>query len=396
MNKSKYDFILFEHLYNVENHYKDLVILANLLQKAGYKVAIADVFKEAKLCKVDNIPHISLDIDCPKGFRTLKTYNRKRSGWVNLYYRIRKDIYIYKILKKLKGMASNIYIGSLTLATPAFFFTAFDKNTNYFMWALRSAHVLNWKNDKIGLYHFISKALYRNIHKYKKLNLIVSNDLIKEEFVELVGMDVNRLILRPERVIKKKQLTKGKGIKAQSLSLLYIGTLRASKNVEFCIEAIKRLNDRRITYTIAGRCKSDNNYNEKIKKAIKDIPNIIRIDRYIPDEEYEELMRNCDCLVLCDNKEKSCASNGTMIEALLQGKPIIAPDYDPFKYEIEKYGVGMLYRYNDVDSLCEIISTALNDGVEHLKDNIASYQENFIEDNVVQKLTEQFKKNEVF
>ena len=59
----KYDFLLLEHLYTVENHYKDLGILAHLLKKVGFKVAIVDVFKEAELCKVGDIPHLSLDID---------------------------------------------------------------------------------------------------------------------------------------------------------------------------------------------------------------------------------------------------------------------------------------------------------------------------------------------
>lgn len=391
----KYDFLLLEHLYTVENHYKDLGILAHLLKKVGFKVAIVDVFKEAELCKVGDIPHLSLDIDCPELFRTLKTYTKKRSGWVNLYYRVRKDIYLYKILKRLKGMAPNIYLGSMTLATPAFFFNAFDSNTNYFMWALRSSYVLNWKNDKIGLFHFISKALYKNIHKHKNLNLIVSNKLIKDEFVEHVGVEQNRIVLRPERVIKEKCLIEGKKNKENSLSLLFIGTLRPSKNVEFCIEAIKRLNDKRITYTVAGRCKSDKKYSEKISKLSENVQNVYRIDRFIPNEEYEELIRNCDFLILCDKKESSCASNGTMSEALLHGKPIIAPDYDPFKYEVEKYGVGILYQHNDVDSLCETILTALNKGTDPFKENILSYQENFIEGSVVCKLKEQLKENDI-
>lgn len=391
----KFDFLLFEHLYNVQNHYKDLGILARLLQKAGYRVAIVDVFKEAELCNIGDIPHISLGIDCPREFRSVRTYIRKKNGLVNLYYRVKKDIYLYKIIKSLSGIAPNIYIGSMTLATPIFFFMAFEKHTNYYMWALRSAYVLNWKNSKLGFYNFISRSLYKIIHKCKNLHLIVSNELIKKEFEEVVGIEDDRLILRPERIIKERQVIAGKGVKGSSLNLLYIGTLRAEKNIEFCIEAMKKISDNRISYTIAGRCKSDNNYNDKIKQLTKDVPNIYRIDRYIPDEEYEQLMSDCDFLVLCDKQQASCASNGTMTEALLHGKPIIAPDFNPFKYEVEKYGVGMLYLYNDVDSLCETILKALNDGVESFKDNIASYQNNFIEENVAHKLTKQLKKNEV-
>ena len=160
-------------------------------------------------------------------------------------------------------------------------------------------------------------------------------------------------------------------------------------------EAMKRLNDSRITYTIAGRCKQDTKYNKKIEELSSSLSNINRIDRYIPDTEYEDMISNCDFLVLCDEKQASCASNGTMTEALLHGKPIIAPDFNPFKYEVEKYGVGMLYRYNDVDSLCVTIQKALNEGVEPYITNISSYQEIYLEDYVVNKLKEQLEKNDI-
>ena len=39
----KYDFVLFENAYDIENHYKDLSLLAKILKKAGYTVAIANV-----------------------------------------------------------------------------------------------------------------------------------------------------------------------------------------------------------------------------------------------------------------------------------------------------------------------------------------------------------------
>lgn len=389
----KYDFVLFENLYNVENHYKDLCILAGLLKEAGYSVAIVDAFKEAELCHIDDIPHISLNVKCNSIFKTPQVYTQSTSGFKNLIYRVKKDIYLYKVIKKLQGIAPNIYLGSMTLATPIFFFKAFEKHTNYYMWALRSAHVLNWKKGKLGLYNIISKLLYRNIHRCKNLRLIVSNELIKKEFEEIVGIENKRLILRPERTITEKRFIKGKGEKGQSLNLLFIGTLRPFKNVEFCLEALKKIRDARISYTIAGRCKNNKAYNEMISKKVAEIPNVNRIDRYISDDEYEQLISECDFLVLCDKKQTSCASNGTMTEALLHGKPIIAPDFNPFKEEIEKYHVGLMYHYQDIDSMCETIEDALMEGALSFKDSILLYQEKFIEKNVVDSLKGQIKSN---
>lgn len=389
----KYDFILFENLFSVENHYKDLGILVTLLKEAGYNVAIADAFKEEALCKIDDVPHLSINISCPSLFKVPNTYSEKLSGWKSLYFRIKKDIYLYKVIKYLNGMAPNIYIGSMTLATPAFFFKAFTSKNHYYMWALRSAHVLNWKTGGMSFYSLVSRLLYKNVINNSNLRLIVSNELIKKEFINNVGINDKRLILRPERFIEEKRCVKGLGQKGKTLHLLFIGTLRPFKNVEFCINAIRQLNNPNIYYTIAGRCKNDKQYNENIAKLCSDLPNVNRIDKFISDEEYEKLMNECDFLVLCDKKQKSCASNGTMTEALLHGKPIIAPDFDPFKYEVEKNGTGLLYKYGCVDSLSSIITLAYEEGPSVFLESISQCQDYYLKTNVIKDIRNQIEHN---
>lgn len=385
----KYDFVLFEHLYNVQNHYKDLSNLAILLRTAGYKVAIADAFKEADLCKIEGVPHISMNIKCPKEFKTPRTYEPKKSALRKFYDRIRKDIYMYRVIKKLNDFAPNIYAGSLTLATPVFFMKAFNHNNTYYMWALRSSHVLTWKNSIRSFLSIVSKLLYNNITNNSNLRLIISNQLILQEFIEKVGVERNRLIMRPERFLMKKTFNNIFYTKKKDLHLLFIGTLRAFKNVEFCIESLKKLHNPNIFYTIAGRCKTDVAYNKKVERLISDMPNVHRIDRYIPEEEYNRLMEECDFLILCDKTQASCASNGTMSEALLMGKPIIAPNINPFKYEVETYGVGYLYKYGDIDSLCSILLKAQDQGTEQFREKLATYQDMFMLDRVAEDLKEQ-------
>lgn len=385
----KYDFVLFEHLYNVQNHYKDLSNLAILLKTAGYKVAIVDAFKEADLCKVNGIPHISLDINCPKEFKSPRAYEPKKSALKKFCDRIQKDIYIYKVIKQLNNVASNIYIGSLTPATYTLFVKAFNANTVYYMWALRSSYLLKWKKPNLGGLSIISLFLFRNVKKYQNLRLIVSNQLIKKEFIEKVGIEHTRLLQRPERFIVKKNNIESQKRYSKTLNLLFIGTLRPEKNVEFCIAALNRLNNPNIYYTIAGRCKTDEVYNKKIERLIEGMHNVYRIDRYIPEDEYNRLINESDFLILCDKTQASCASNGTMSEALLMGKPIIAPDINPFKYEVETYGVGYLYKYGDIDSLCSVLLKAQDMGIEQFQEKLSSYQNMYILDKVADDLKKQ-------
>lgn len=390
-----YDFVLFEHLYNVQNHYKDLSNLAILLKTAGYRVAIADAFKEADLCKADGVPHIPLDIKCPEEYKTPRTYESRKSALRKFCDRIRKDIYIYQVIKRLNDISSNIYIGSLTPATYTFFVKAFNANTTYYMWALRSSYLLKWKKPNLRGSSIVSLLLFHNVKKYKNLRLIVSNQLIKKEFLNKVGIDQTRLIQRPERFVTERKDIELKQRYDKTLKLLFIGTLRPEKKVEFCIEALKRLNNPNIFYTIAGRCKTDESYNKKIERMIRGVSNVRRIDRYIPEEEYNKLINECDFLILCDKTQASCVSNGTMSEALLMGKPIIAPNINPFKYEVETYGVGYLYKYDDIDSLCRVLLKAQEQGTEQFKEKLSSYQDMFMLDRVADDLKKQIKNNMV-
>lgn len=387
----KYDFILFENLYEVENHYKDLALLAELLKEAGYTVAIADVFKESKLCNVEGIPHIKIAKKSIKRFNEPRTFSKKENGFISLFWRIRKDLYIINALRELHGMASNIYLGSMTMATPYFFFKYFKKDTKYFMWALRSAHSLYWKkSNKFSLTYWLSKNLYNNIRRKDNLYLVLSNELIKKEYEEKINANSNRIIVRPERTISTlpriSSSTPGK------LKLLTIGTLRPFKHVEFCLDALRELNNPQIEYVIAGRCKYENGYEEMIREHMEGVPNVTRINRFIPDDEYEQLMNDCDCLMMCDGTQASCASNGTMSEALLHGKPIIAPNFDPFKYEVETYDVGYLYEYAQIDSLKKLLLSVVNIGTREKEINLQKYANKYLRNIVAEDLKNNINK----
>ena len=392
--RNKFDFILFENAYDVENHYKDLAILAMILKKAGYRVAIANVFKEKDLCNPPGIEHINFKRKAPSYFTNTGDKNKKVSSIMNLYYRLREDRYLSYVIKECGKISSNIYLGSMTLGLPVFFLSSLDKNVNYYFWGLRSITPLRWKFDPKGFYNWISRKLYNAITQNDNIKIVVSNEIIRNEFITNVGIPEGRIILRPERFIYKKPRielsTPG------HLNLLYIGTLRSFKRIELCVEAMRRLNNNNIHYTIAGRCRDGSGYDKLIENRIQGLSNVTRIDRYISDEEYEDMMNSCDCLVICDKPQESCASNGTMLEALLHGKPIIAPDFNPFKYEIEKYNIGVLYKEGDIDSLCSALQNILAKGTTSLRDSIERYCQMHVLENVSDCVKKQLDRYEEF
>lgn len=363
-----YDFILFENQHKLENHYIDLVNFARLLSDAGYRVAFAHVFKEKELIKESNIDFIEIGFDCPKFLMAKRKYN----PIIGFVLRFLCSLYLIYAVFALRNKAKNFYIGSLTLGTPILWMLTLSAKKNYFIWGLRCYYLETWKHKRFSLYGFYSWCLYRIITSRKNIKLVLSHPIIKEEFINRLRICEDRIIVRPERFIRES-VKRVDSKPHEGISLLTIGTLRRSKHVEFVLDALRKLNNKSITYVIAGRCKNDHAYDMMVSKKSEGVPGIIRINRFIDDYEYENLINECDYLVLCDQPEPSCATNGTMAEAILHGKPIIAPNFNPFKYEIEKYNVGLLYDYQNEESLCKTLLNAVEIGNNSYSKGILKY-----------------------
>jgi glycosyltransferase involved in cell wall biosynthesis len=80
-----------------------------------------------------------------------------------------------------------------------------------------------------------------------------------------------------------------------------------------------------------------------------------------------------------------------MFEALIMGKPIIAPNHEPFRYEVERYGIGLLYDLNDSQSLVKTLRRAKELGANSFCENILKYQETLLEKNVIFSVEKQIK-----
>lgn len=385
----KYDYILFENAYQLENHYYDLELLAHALRRAGFSVAIADVFKEERLCSNNDLPHINLRIKPYRFFRELSAYRKNVSSFRYSVLRFLCSIYLVYTLYALKNKTKNFYIGSLTIDTPILWLLLLPRRRNYLIWGLRS-HIINkWKEklfERYGLYSFLLNVI---LIYTKRIKLIVSNEIIKEEFSNIIKDPHNRIIVRPERWVSYSYRIKISKSKNDKCVFLTIGTLRKNKHVEIVLDAIRQIKALRIEYIIAGRCKDNNGYNEMIKARMEGLDNVRRIDRFIPVDEYQRLFEEADYVILCDEPEKSCGTNGTFLEALLKGCPVIAPMHEPFISDINSNEVGLLYDLNDTKSLVSCIEKAVCNGPSFYEKNIKHFLDNLREDKVVELLKKQ-------
>jgi glycosyltransferase involved in cell wall biosynthesis len=387
--KKKYDFILFENHFWSFHHYIDLMNLARMLELSGYSVAIAMYGDEHKYCINHHFPMIDIGMKRvrPDKISPAIRKNKFHTFIKYLEFEFKQYQYAKEFIHQIDGLSSNVYAGSFFLDLPVAFILHFNDQTRVFFWGLRSYYLSDF------LYHFKSnpfkgvKSLIFSLafRRKRNLNLFVSNHFIKEEFVKL-GISPDRLIIREERTIDELP-DSNIGKLPTIFSLLTIGQIRRDKRLEFSINAIELLHYKELKFTIAGR-NSEPMYDEELTKLI-DHSNqmIVRKNGFLSSDEFTSLIESTHFLLLCDKRQLSTVTNGTMMEALLMNRPIIAPNYLPYSYYVNNFRIGILFEPDDINSLVKAIEEARNLGVEYFIPFIREFQKTILFENAAKQFS---------
>ncbi len=387
----KYDLILFEHLHSAYNHRKDVLIIAKLLKKAGWKVAILDIYNDLGNISIDGVSVLSLNFKgkVPDDKFIFKRQSKISRIFSTLKYLYQQYIYMKNVSMEIKDKADSFYVGSyLFFPTTSFL----KMNKPCFYWGLRSDRMHSfWKQIHSEL---LFQAPYlaffkRSFLKNDKQMLFVSNPIIMKEFISL-GVPENRIIIREERpytypLVKVEK--KSKGVKV----FLVIGSLRIEKNVLLTIEAFKRANLSNAVLKIIGFCKNED-YEQQIESAIKGVKNIIRKNCYINDKDFEKYFSEADYVVFADEKSSCCITNGTLEEALSHMTPIIAPNYDPYSYYMKENQIGFLYEPHNLSSYSMVLNEAYRTPISVFQTSIEEHLKSIEFGNVAFKLDNQLRK----
>jgi len=388
MNNKPYDFVLFEST-RARNHHKDMEMIAHMLIESGMKVAIAEVYVEAERCKDTSIPHIKFEkkfqekfIEVEDGYSPLSRFAKNR---VIMH---RYGEYLKYVAKQLNSMTKNIYAGSQENGHPFSWVKFVDPDIKIYLWGLRSFRMYEYKLKPFslsGIHSYFNTKYYW----YPNMYYFVSDEMIKAEYLKL-GVEEKHLIIRPERTTPELHPVVQKSHN-DDFNLLSIGMLRPDKRIEVVIDAVKQINNPSINYIIAGKTSDREAYEPVIEEAMEGTKNIVRKNYRLSNDEFNSLMSNADFLVLCDVQQASNVTNGTMNEALLLGKPIIAPNYNPYKYFVEKYGVGILFDPTDRKSLVSAILSAKEKGAYSFNNNILEYQKTLLYSKVRDQFVNELK-----
>ena len=386
-----FDFVIFENWHLATNHHKDVGLIASMLKDSGFTVAVADVYQNIDKNFIEGVPCITIKhkvsfLVYPRTGLMSKWPFVKIIGTIN---RNREARHLKCVMKELKGKYKHLYCGSYYVKMPIGWLHMIPDNTSAFFWGLRSARLVQYKNDTLDFAGINSYFLRRFFVRHSNLKFFVSDQLIYDEFVAL-GISKDRLVIRPERyIVDYPTITQRSN---NSFKLLSIGSLRPEKRIERILAALGSLKDDGISYIIAGAAKPE--YESVMESEIgkNNLENVKRLNYRLSEDEFNELINQTDFLVLCDRQQASNVTNGTMNEALLAGVPIIAPNYDPYRYFIVQYSIGLLFNPDDENSLPRAILEAKKKGRSSFEQNIKLYQSLFLKKNVVENFSKSLRK----
>lgn len=385
----KLDIILFESYHLAKHHSYDVVLIARMLQSTGQKVAIFDLYHEVDEDSIEGIPviHWTSKYRVPDdSWRA-----RRHSVWETLIkskkFQFDQHQYMKEALAFIQDKADAFYCGSYHNGMSTVFF---QLQKPCYWWGLRSERLrFSWQKciplPMRGLHIWIERKRFLQ-NPYQRL--FVSNQIIMDEH-ERLGVSRDRMVIREERVVEKETDANLQALD-KNVSFLVIGQLRRPKNVQTSIEAFRKANVEGATLKLIGRAQEE--YELEILSSIAGDKRIIRQNAFLEYNDFYKHFSKCHFVLFADEQGPSCITNGTMTEALINHRPIICPDYNPYSYYIDKYNIGLLYKAGNTDSYAETIRKATDMGVEYFQPKIDIFLQTIKFDAVAKKLVEDLNK----
>ncbi len=383
-----YDFLLFENYHLATHHLYDVFLIARMMKSQGMSVAVFDIYSEMAEDEIDGIPVIHWN---PKQMVPNDTWMLRKHSVLETMFKsfclfVQKHFFFKEVVRFIYGKSKAFYCGSYQNGIST---QLFKISKPCYYWGLRSDRLaFSWRKFFPSLLSGVHLLMERKrFLNNSSQRLFVSNPIILKEH-ESLGIPRNRMVIREERVVEE-QIGSDLDSLDNNISFLVIGQLRHEKHVPSTIDAFKKADIPRATLKLIGR--SSQGYEDVINASIDGDERIIRNNAFLNYDDFYRYFSQSHFVLFADQEGRSCITNGTMMEALIHHRPIICPDYNPYKYYIEKYGVGLLYSANDISSYADALKLAAGFGVSHFEKNISCFLNTLQFDIVAKQFVEDIK-----
>jgi glycosyltransferase involved in cell wall biosynthesis len=193
----------------------------------------------------------------------------------------------------------------------------------------------------------------------KKFNLI-KKKIIKVSEPRSLSLKTKNL----NKCLSRKKLK----IKSKKFIILYLGQPYYGKGFDLFIKLIKIFKDKNILFYIQTNLKNIN-FNIKGLDNLNKNKNVILRQKLIKYNLIKYVYGAADAVLLPYRKFYKYGTSSIFLESILSSRPVIVPNFNPFKDILKKYKIGVLFNSENIKSMRR--------SVNYIFDNYNNF--NFIE-----------------
>ncbi|WP_135609988.1 glycosyltransferase family 4 protein [Methanococcoides sp. AM1] len=243
--------------------------------------------------------------------------------------------------------------------------------------------------------------LYR-IYYYimlNKINILFHSKALYEFYEDKVQLKPDKLFYTPYglatncEMIDKKVALKNLNIDTNKKIILFIGTMRKDKGIDLIIESLKKIDEQKYFFLLAGSMSHILDYSvDSLISSIGWDNSYTRIS--LEDNssygDYQNYFSAADVLVLPYNKSFIGAS-GVLANAAEFGLPVIGPEHGQIGEFINKFNLGLTFEAENINSFVDSIERFFEldkKEIESFKIGLSNMKQEQSWSNVASKLIE--------
>ena len=286
--------------------------------------------------------------DSPVDFHVVKTYNRNKvSVFLNSFNLLRK----YHIYKLIKTFRPDVVYSPFVLLWERFLFGMMHGKAH----VIKTIHDLKLHDSYHNLGDFMTKML-----NWGSMRYVDSIVLLNRKDQPLAEQRYHRpTVVIPHASFSYYSNKPAQGEFHVKKTIAFIGRIEPYKGLDLLLEAFKALKTPDVKLIIAGNGKIE----DKLLKSINEEKNIELINRYIEDDEFQQLFCRTDFIIL---PYKRASQSGVIPLCFANGLTVVATNVGAIAEQVPE-GTGII-----VNPTADDISQAIDSLYDH-QELIAKY-----------------------
>ena len=214
------------------------------------------------------------------------------------------------------------------------------------------------------------KKNYKKIYKYVD-GIIVHGNQTKNELIEIFDVDKEKIATIPHGFLPRKKISKKIEQESGSLAFSLIGSLSQYKGVDLLVDAwcsspmLSSNNSCRLIIAGSGKM--------SCLTKVEDCPNVKLINRFVSDEELDEIICQTDVAIL---PYRMISQSGVLLTMLAEKIPVIVSQVGELVQPFEVACCGWIMPSLDVASLRVLLEQIVTNKtvVATIKNDIVSWK----------------------